>query len=176
MNMKVKEIKDTKELKWLLGCEESYRYKMLDRMRSDCEFYLYLLGTGEDRLWAKDKKLHIECMKAVWKSFPNEGKPKWLTWEQILEYEDYIVKNKVYTLEWVLKRGDVDRHAILGRLVDDCNNYIRTGSNNVDWLWRKDTKEQIKYIKAIWKSFKKYIKPSWLTWEQILAYENEMCK
>ena len=26
-------------------------------------------------------------MKKIWQSLPADGKPEWLTWEQILEYE-----------------------------------------------------------------------------------------
>ena len=43
-------------------------------------------------LWAGDEKSQIENMKALWNSFPEEDKPEWLTWEDILEYEKQMCK------------------------------------------------------------------------------------
>ena len=74
-------------LEWILNHEESYRYMMLGRMQSDCEFYLGWGHRNSGRLWAKDVKKHIRYMKAIWESFPEDKKPVWLTWEQILDYE-----------------------------------------------------------------------------------------
>ena len=54
-----------------------FRYQMLDRMKQDCE---YFLGHGN----VAD---HIEYMKALWWSFPESGKPEWLTLEEIKDYE-----------------------------------------------------------------------------------------
>ena len=52
------------------------RYQMLDRMKQDCEY-----------LWAGNVADHIEYMKALWWSFPESGKPEWLTLEEIKDYE-----------------------------------------------------------------------------------------
>ncbi len=35
---------------------------------------------------------HVDRMKELWKEFPEDGKPEWLTWEQILQYEKNICK------------------------------------------------------------------------------------
>ena len=48
-------------------------YMMLSRMQTDCNYY--------------KSKEHIEEMKKLWKKFPEDLKPEWCTWEQILEYE-----------------------------------------------------------------------------------------
>ena len=31
---------------------------------------------------------HIAYMKQLWHGFPDDAKPEWLTWEQLLEYEN----------------------------------------------------------------------------------------
>jgi len=64
-----------------------FQYQMLDRMRSDCDYYLGYGHRYPSHLSEKSEKEHIEAMKALWLSFPEGEKPEWLTWEQILEYE-----------------------------------------------------------------------------------------
>lgn len=64
-----------------------FRYMLLDRMRSDCD---YFLGYGHfcvDHLWAGNVADQIGYMKALWESFPAGMKPEWLTMEQINSYE-----------------------------------------------------------------------------------------
>ena len=71
----------------ILKHDEKFRYQLLDRMRGDC---LYFLGNGtrhEKYLWAGNVNDHIVYMKAIWKSFPLFGKPRWLSWRQICEFE-----------------------------------------------------------------------------------------
>lgn len=67
--------------------EKAYRskYMMLDRMRSDCEYY----DTAEhynNAHWQTIAET-IADMKALWQKLPEDLKPKWLSWEKILEYE-----------------------------------------------------------------------------------------
>ena len=72
------------DLNWDLSRGDSYRYRVLDRMRCDC---LYFLGYGnrcEKHLWAGNVPDHIEAMKTMWNSFSAKEKPEWLTWEEIL--------------------------------------------------------------------------------------------
>lgn len=76
------------DLKWILSRDERFRYQLLDRMRMDCDYYL---GNGQiygNHLWAGTEQEQIEYMKDIWNSFPEDGKPEWLTYEQILEYEE----------------------------------------------------------------------------------------
>lgn len=72
----------------ILGSHDTkFRYMMLDRMRSDCDYYL---GNGRlygNHLWAGDEEKQISYMKAIWESFPSDQKPQWLTYEEILVYE-----------------------------------------------------------------------------------------
>lgn len=68
-----------------------FQYMMLDRMRCDCEYYL---GHGNRRksiLMEGNEKDHIAEMKRIWNSFPDDGKPEWLPWEKIVDYEKRMV-------------------------------------------------------------------------------------
>lgn len=72
--------------------DETFHYRMLDRLRSDCEYYLGNGNRYAGHLWVNgDEKGHIELMKALWNSFPADGKPEWLPFGKILEYEKEMV-------------------------------------------------------------------------------------
>lgn len=71
---------------WILKSEPNYRYMLLDRLRTDCEYYLGNGNRSANHLWAGDEKRQIESMKIIWNSFPEEDKPEWLTLDQINEY------------------------------------------------------------------------------------------
>lgn len=64
-----------------------FQYMMLDRLRSDCDYYLGFGNRNVSRLYDNDPQEHIDHMKELWKGFPEGAKPQWLTWEQILGYE-----------------------------------------------------------------------------------------
>jgi hypothetical protein len=70
-----------------------FNYMMLDRMRSDCDYYLGYGNRNKNRLYYEDEKKHIERMKEIYNSFPDNEKPEWLTYEQILRYEALIINN-----------------------------------------------------------------------------------
>jgi hypothetical protein len=74
-------------MKEILQGDEKFRCMMLGRFQSDCDYYLGFGSRSSNVLWAKDEKEHIENMKALHNSFDDNGKPKGLTWEDILEYE-----------------------------------------------------------------------------------------
>lgn len=65
----------------------SFNYMLLDRMRSDCEYYLGYGYRDASKLWANNEKQQIEKMKELYNGFPENEKPEWLTYEQILHYE-----------------------------------------------------------------------------------------
>lgn len=67
--------------------EPKFRYMLLSRMKQDCDYYLGYGNRSTNHLWAGDEELQIACMKTLWNSFPDEDKPEWLTWEELLEYE-----------------------------------------------------------------------------------------
>lgn len=64
-----------------------FRYQMLDRMKQDCEYFLGHGNRATKYLCAGSVADHIEYMKALWCSFPESGKPEWLTLEEIKDYE-----------------------------------------------------------------------------------------
>lgn len=75
------------DIEEILQHGEEFRYMMLDRMRADCEYYLGNGGRHTKYLWGENEVDHIANMKALWKSFPEDGKPEWLSYEKIEEYE-----------------------------------------------------------------------------------------
>lgn len=75
------------EHKWILQSDDKFKYQMLSRLQSDCNYYLGNGGRSKNALWAEDEKGQIEVMKELWNSFADDDKPEWLTWEDILNYE-----------------------------------------------------------------------------------------
>lgn len=83
-------LKIKKEIKFIDQYQENphrFNYMMLDRLRSDCD---YFLGNGHrnlNRLWNDNIDAHITEMKRLYNNFPEDGKPQWLPYDKILEYE-----------------------------------------------------------------------------------------
>lgn len=75
------------EYKDILQSDEKFRYQLLGRLQSDCEYYLGYGNRSKNRLWAEDEVEQIKVMKALWNKFGDDEKPEWLTWNDILEYE-----------------------------------------------------------------------------------------
>lgn len=68
-----------------------YRYMLLDRLRSDCEYFLGNGNRNEKHLWAGSVDAQINEMKKIWNSL--KEKPEWLTMEDINNYEK-LMKDK----------------------------------------------------------------------------------
>ena len=69
-------------------------YRMLSRLKMDCD---YFLGNGngyEGHLYYKDVNEHCDEMEKLWNSFAEEDKPEWLTMEQIKEYREKMLKTR----------------------------------------------------------------------------------
>ena len=64
--------------------DNTFNYMMLDRLKSDCEYYLCYGGRNAKSLWAHDEQRQIDKMRELYDSLPI--KPKWLTMDQIDEY------------------------------------------------------------------------------------------
>lgn len=71
--------------------EEKHNYRMLGRLKSDCDSYLGYGNRNEDRLWASSVKEQISKMKKLHNWFPEDKKPEWLTWDEIIEYENRMI-------------------------------------------------------------------------------------
>lgn len=69
---------------WLLKTDDKFKYMLLDRMRSDCKYYIY--SNDADCLWAETPEHQINIMKELWNYFPEDKKPLWLTINQINEF------------------------------------------------------------------------------------------
>lgn len=70
----------------ILRHDSAFRYMLLNRMQVDCYYYLQTSQNYKD-LWANNEYKQIAYMKAIWNSFPDDGKPEWLTMEHIEELE-----------------------------------------------------------------------------------------
>ena len=64
--------------------KDRFSYMMLDRLKSDCEYYLGYGGRNKHSLWAHDEQAQIDKMRELYDSLTI--KPEWLTMEQIDEY------------------------------------------------------------------------------------------
>lgn len=73
--------------------DHSYEYMLLDRLRSDCE---YFLGTGEtaenNHLCAGNPEAQIKKMQELYDMLPE--KPEWLTQEDINQYAQQMIPEK----------------------------------------------------------------------------------
>lgn len=84
--------------------DSSIKYQFLSRMKTECEYITGLFGPKhriEYNLWANNVGDQIDNMKALWNSFSDEGKPEWLSMEQIDKYEkqlnDIVMADKAKT-------------------------------------------------------------------------------
>ena len=71
--------------------DKEFRYKLLDRLRSDCEYYL---GPGHRKtkhLWAGSVNKQINLMRDLYHSFDITEKPEWITPAKITEYENRML-------------------------------------------------------------------------------------
>lgn len=69
---------------------KEYKYKLLDRMRQDCEYYLNAGDRQTKHLWASTERLHILMMNRLLDSFSEEDKPDWIDAETINTYREQM--------------------------------------------------------------------------------------
>lgn len=70
----------------LVNRDKTFRYMLLSRLQSDCDYYLHYGGRHPKVLWAGDETRQIEFMTKLHESFGAGEKPEWLTMEQIRHY------------------------------------------------------------------------------------------
>lgn len=75
------------EINLVVHQDEIFRYRLLSRMKMDCEYFLGFGNMVNKYLWAGSVQLQIAYMKAIWESFQSNRKPEWLTIQQIEQYE-----------------------------------------------------------------------------------------
>lgn len=67
-----------------VGHDDKFRYQMLDRLRSDCKYYLGHGNRSANALWARGNEAgQILHMVALYQSFSDDKKPEWLTADDI---------------------------------------------------------------------------------------------
>ena len=70
-----------------------FKYQLLDRLKSDCEYFLKAGNRNEKHLWAGNVDDQIAKMKELWNSL--EEKPEWLSMEDIENYEKEMKQDTV---------------------------------------------------------------------------------
>ena len=83
-------------LEFILSRDDRFRYQLLDRMRQDCLYFLSYGRRDPRYLWANDAVEHLVYMKAVWNSFPSDGKPEWMTMDEILSLEKRMLEGDAH--------------------------------------------------------------------------------
>lgn len=104
---------------------QSADYALLDRLRSDNEYFLGMGNRSEKHLWAGNVEDQIAKMRELWNGL--EEKPEWLTEEQIDDYERRMkegAKTAQYASESWNKVGDDYWYKGIGK----------SGSINVSWV------------------------------------------
>jgi len=71
-----------------------FNYRLLGRLQSDCEYFLGNGGGSERSLWADTVEEQIAKMKELWNGLPKDGKPEWLSMEEIEKYEKDMLAMK----------------------------------------------------------------------------------
>lgn len=64
-----------------------FKYQLLSRLKSDCNYYLGYGNRNDKNLWSGSAEQQIVDMKALLESFDRPNKPEWLTIMDIWEYE-----------------------------------------------------------------------------------------
>jgi hypothetical protein len=72
--------------------DNSHNYRLLDRLRSDNDYFLGNGNRSEKHLWAGNVDAQIKEMKRLWNNLPEDAKPEWLSMDDILEYEQKMKK------------------------------------------------------------------------------------
>ena len=68
-----------------------FRYQLLDRLRSDCEYYLGAGHRNAKYLWSRSIQEHIALMRNLYFSFDITERPEWMSLKLIQEYENRML-------------------------------------------------------------------------------------
>lgn len=97
--------------------DKEFKYKLLSRLQSDCDYFLGAGNRAEKHLWANNVEDQIALMKALYNSFSEEDRPEWITLDKIEEYEKEMKDN---TLEEAI---DTSEEFFGYSLEDDIDEY-----------------------------------------------------
>ena len=93
--------------------DDKFNYMMLDRLRTDCEYFLGYGNGYEPHLWAGNVEDQIAEMRKIYDKLPE--KPEWLSLEDIDKYEKDMLAKRAsknedfspnYTLAYFDKKSD----------------------------------------------------------------------
>lgn len=74
--------------------DHKFTYQMLDRLKTDNEYWLGNGNSADKHLWAGNPKDQIAEMRKLYNSLPDDKKPEWLTEKDIDEYEKKMLGEK----------------------------------------------------------------------------------
>jgi hypothetical protein len=96
--------------------DNTFNYKLLSRLATDCDYFLGAGNRSEKHLWAGNVADQISKMKELWNSFPEDAKPEWLSMEDIEDYEQKMTgeeitesDNKPYGIRYKMFAGRDER-------------------------------------------------------------------
>lgn len=75
----------------VLQRDSTFRYMLLSRLQSDCEYYLHHGNRYAKSLWAGNEEQQIELMIKLHDSFKEGEKPEWLTMDEIMAYKEQML-------------------------------------------------------------------------------------
>lgn len=76
----------------ILKHSDEFKYRLLGRMQTDCNYFLGAGNRAEKFLWAGNVPEQIAYMRAIYNSFPDNKKPEWISLADIDEYEKKMLK------------------------------------------------------------------------------------
>ncbi len=85
--------------------DESFKFQLLGRLKSDCDYFLGNGNACERHLWGKTIGDHISAMLELWDLLLE--KPEWLTKEQILDYKEKMYAHSEKK-SWLIGMGGSD--------------------------------------------------------------------
>ena len=101
----------------VLKKDDEFRYQLLGRLKSDCDYYLGNGNRNDKHLWAGNVKDQIQTMKDLYSSFSDDMKPDWISMEDIDNYEKEMTNDL----------GEADEHDLSKDLYgDEANRRIHT--------------------------------------------------
>ena len=68
--------------------EQNPNYRLLSRLKADCDYFLDTGGRAEKYLWAGNVRAQIAKMREIYETLP--AKPEWLTKEAIDDYDEQM--------------------------------------------------------------------------------------
>lgn len=71
-----------------------FLHLVLERLKGDCDYYLGFGRRSNKVLLWEDEVKQIKNMKDVWNALSEKDKPEWITWEDILKYEEELTRRK----------------------------------------------------------------------------------